>query len=176
MRTHHLVPVLLAGLAVVALQALPAPALAQGAPGRGEGIPEWTMMYGGFKHLDDLTTLPDGTAWAVDRLQVPGGARQSGMVRWAEGIWRVAQVLEDTLLTAVSFAPPATGFAVGLEGAMVRWNGRYWEPLPALVRRDLRDVSLGQPDGGWACGDYGTLLRWDGQAWSNFPLAYPLST
>ena len=186
MRARRLTTVLIAGLAVVALGWLMVPAAAQDGPaqdspgqdvpGRGEGVPEWTTVYGGFKHLDDVVELPDGSAWGVDRLLVPGGYRQSGLVRWQDGIWRVTQVLEDTLLTAISFAPPATAFAVGFEGAMVRWNGTYWEPVPAIVNRDLRDVSLGRPDDGWACGDYGTLLRWDGRAWSRFPLDYPLST
>lgn len=148
----------------------------QAAPaGRGEGVPEWTVQYGGFKHLDDVAQSGADSAWAVDQYKSPESLNQTAFVRYEDGIWRVTQVADNVMLGAVAFAAPNGAMAVGQQGAASRWNGSGWQPVPTGTTQDLLDVSLSAPDAGWACGGSGTLLRWDGRSWRPYPLPFYLS-
>jgi hypothetical protein len=153
--------------------------VARGQPpdaGRGGGVPDWSVQYGGFKHLSDVFPAgPEAVWWGLDRYQAPDGRRQTGFVRHDGAMWRVTQVADGASLVALAFATPSYGMAVGLGGAVYRWDGVAWLPLPSGTNRDLDGVSLLAPDVGWACGDGGTLLRWDGRSWTKYPLDFQLT-
>jgi hypothetical protein len=138
-------------------------------------VPEWTVQYGGFGHLDDVAPTGVDTAWAVDQYKSPESLNQTAFVRYEDGIWRVAQVVDNVMLGSVASAAPNGGVAVGQHGAASRWNGVVWQPVNTGSSQDLLDVSLSAPDAGWACGGRGTLLRWDGRGWRPYPLPFHLS-
>jgi photosystem II stability/assembly factor-like uncharacterized protein len=72
-------------------------------------------------------------------------------------------------LSAVSFADPQTGVAVGNSVLRTSDGGASWAQWGQDA--ELRDVTLVDPDNGWAVGDFGTTVRTtDGGAhWSVHP-------
>jgi hypothetical protein len=141
---------------------------------RPDGVPEWTVQYGGFKHLDDAAPIDATSAWGLDRLQSPEGLKQTAFVLQEGGIWRVTQVLDGIMLGAVDYRD-GLGIAVGLGGAIFHRAGSSWQPVPSGTTDDLLDVTIGPGDNTWACGESGTLLRWRDGRWQRYPLSFALS-
>ena len=107
--------------------------------------------------LAAIAALPDGGALAV-------GA--AGTVLRRDGGWQpFARGIEEDLL-GVSFAGPASAWAVGIEGAAYRLDEGGWQALSTGLGLTLRAVSAG-PDLAVAVGDDGALLRWRG-GWTRF--------
>ncbi len=114
----------------------------------------------------DTTGLADLAAVAA----LPGGGviavGAAGTVLRRDGGWqRFANGIEEDLL-GVSFAGPASAWAVGIEGAAYRLEERGWHALPTGLGLTLRAVSAG-PELAVAVGDDGALLRWRG-GWTRF--------
>jgi hypothetical protein len=143
---------------------------------RPDGVPQWSVRYGGFGHLDDLAMDGPDTGWAVDRHVGPGGAAQTTFVRLEAGILRSTQVVDGAMLGAVA-ALPQQALAVGLDGRAYQRLGDQWLAVPTGTGADLLDVSLAGTGDGWACGESATLLRWTGAGWQRHrpPAAAPSS-
>jgi hypothetical protein len=152
-------------LCVILVGAAARPAAAQEPPGRGDRLPQWTVAYGGFAQLDDVAPLGPAAAWAVNAQLTPQGRAQTVFVRQDGAVWRVAQVVDGVALTAISFAGPDTGFAVGEGGQLWRWNGASWQRQAVPTTENLTDVAVAGPTAAWASGASGLVLAWDGRDW-----------
>jgi len=134
---------------------------------RGQWVPTWTMVYGGYRQVEAMAAA-NGAAWGVDYTVVSGPTGNIGQTAFVEdrdGIWVAAQIVNGVSLQAIAMAGPALGFAVGVEGAIYRFDGRLWSPMPSPTRQELAGVALAAPDEGWAVGERATILRWDGSDW-----------
>ena len=116
-----------------------------------------TVDATGPADLTAVTALREGGVLAVG---------SAGTVLRRAGGWQpFARGIEEDLL-GVSFAGPASAWAVGIEGAAYRLDERGWQALPTGLGLTLRAVSAG-PDLAVAVGDDGALLRWRG-GWTRF--------
>jgi hypothetical protein len=134
------------------------------------GIPRWTLHFGGFRSLQDLSALPGGEAWGIDAIETslaPGRQTQTAFVHVHQGIWRAARFVEGQRLRALDLTGPSFGLAVGDEGAAWRFDGQRWRDIgPAPSQgEDLGSIDMVDATTGWATGRGGTILRWDGQDW-----------
>ena len=116
-----------------------------------------TVDATGPADLAAVAALADGGALAV-------GAAGT-VLRRSDGWQPFARGIEEDLL-GVSFAGPASAWAVGIEGAAYRLEEKGWHALPTGLGLTLRAVSAG-PDLAVAVGDDGALLRWRG-GWTRF--------
>lgn len=140
---------------------------------RGDWVPSWELLYGGFRQVDDLALVAADSAWGLDRSAFVAGRDtrdQTSFVRWEAGVWRSAQIVNDVSLSRIAIVG-STGFAVGDGGAIFRLIGSSWQRYPSPTGSSLSSLDLAGPADGWAAGTRGTILYWDGGIWR--PTAVP---
>ena len=140
---------------------------------RGDWVPSWELLYGGFRQVDDLALVAADSAWGLDRSAFVAGRDtrdQTSFVRWEAGVWRSAQIVNDVSLSRIAIVG-STGFAVGDGGAIFRLIGSSWLRYPSPTGSSLSSLDLAGPADGWAAGTRGTILYWDGGIWR--PTAVP---
>ena len=145
------------------------PLLAQGPPPapRGDWVPSWEMLYGGFRQLDDLTAIGHDEAWGIDRAVFSSGGRrvdQVAFVHYADGVWRASQIVNGTYANAIDHAGGEV-FAVGFKGTILRLIGDRWVRVPGPVGENLLAIDMLGANEGWIAGERGIILRWDGRSW-----------
>ena len=100
-------------IALACLLPLGSPSLvAQVAPAlpRGPWVPSWTVLYGGFVQVDDVSFARPDLAWGIDTTVVTAsGPRrgQTAFVLYDGKVWRSAQI-EDNVQMSVWRWPART--------------------------------------------------------------------
>lgn len=155
-------------VSIVGAALMPAPARAQADLQRGPWVPSWTIAYGGYRQVEDISVVGDD-AWGVDYTVVTaptGQIDQTAFVRAENGTWRVAQIVDGAGMQSVAMRRADLGFAVGDRGAIYRYDGRLWRPTVSPTDQELTAVAFGSEDEAWAIGERATILRWDGADWT----------
>lgn len=149
---------LLAGTAPCVRAAIPADTLGQDGPAEIAPLAAQSLL------LDLAAVGP--------RLVAVGARGQIVLSDDQGGTWRQAPTPTRATLTAVSFADPANGWAVGHLGTLLRTTdgGETWSRLDAGLDREsvLLDVLFVSPSEGFAVGAYGLFLYTDdaGLTWT----------
>lgn len=110
--------------------------------------------------LFDITLVGAG-GWAVGQRFDSISGKQKGLIlRLRDGEWTEAAISQTRPLSAVAFASPDDGWAVGQAGTRLRWDGSEWIAESVVASVDLQGVTTAGDDV-WAVGDSGILVRWN---------------